>query len=88
MRTTLTLDDAVGRELKAMAGRTNRPFRAVVNETLRAGLEAQASQQDARKPFKVRAMHCGFRTGIDTEKLNQLVDDLSLSDQLPGQGAE
>ena len=38
MRTTLTLDDDVAAKLKAEARRAGRPFREIVNETLRRGL--------------------------------------------------
>jgi hypothetical protein len=40
MRTTLTLDDDVHRELETACRRDKRTFRAVVNEALRAGLLA------------------------------------------------
>jgi hypothetical protein len=38
MRTTLTLDDPLAKELKKLALETGQPFKKVVNETLRAGL--------------------------------------------------
>jgi hypothetical protein len=44
MRTTLTLDDALAAELKEMAHRSGLPFKRVVNQMLRAGIDA------ARRP--------------------------------------
>jgi hypothetical protein len=38
---TLTLDERIARDLKEIAHRFGKPFRQVVNETLRAGLRAQ-----------------------------------------------
>ncbi|TVS02441.1 MAG: DUF2191 domain-containing protein [Cyanobium sp. PLM2.Bin73] len=39
MRTTLTIDDALLRQLRQKALDTGKPFKQVVNDTLRAGLE-------------------------------------------------
>ena len=43
MRTTLTLDDDVAAKLKAESRRAGRPFKEIVNETLRSGLATDAS---------------------------------------------
>lgn len=40
MRTTLTLDDDLAMMLKQKAEETGRPFRAVVNDAIRHGLDA------------------------------------------------
>ena len=40
MRTTLTIDDDVLDRARAVAERLDTPFRQVVNEALRAGLNA------------------------------------------------
>jgi len=40
MRTTVTLDDALHRELKRRARESGLPFKEVVDRTLRAGLSA------------------------------------------------
>lgn len=50
MRTTLTLDDRIAKALKALAHRTGKPFKQVVNETLQKGLAAG----EARKPRPYR----------------------------------
>ena len=39
MRTTLTLDDDVADALKALAHERHQPFKRVVNEAIRSGLE-------------------------------------------------
>jgi hypothetical protein len=59
MRTTLTLDDDVA----ARVGREHRkrkvPFKRVVNDLLRAGLDATQAGRPAPKPFETRAVHLG-----------------------------
>jgi plasmid stability protein len=57
MRTTLTLDDDVAVKLRAAA--KNRPFRAVVNDALRAGLAAMEKRVSPRKPYRTRGFDLG-----------------------------
>jgi hypothetical protein len=78
MRTTLTLDDDLAVELQENARRSGRPFKEVVNETLRHGLTAGASPARRVPKFRVRPKACGFRAGVDLTKLNQLVDELEI----------
>lgn len=75
MRTTLTLDEDVAAKLKAEARRVGRPFRAIVNETLRRGL---ASRQGAtpRKPFKVKARDLGLKPGLSLDNVAELLDQV------------
>jgi hypothetical protein len=47
MRTTLTLDDDVGAALERLCDKQKRPFRTVVNDTLRAGI-AVVTQKRSR----------------------------------------
>ena len=85
MRTTLTLDPDIERRLKDIAHRTRTSFREVVNAVLRAGLEKGSRQAMERTPFHVQARHCGFRPGVDLQRLNQLTDDLE-ADRVLGKG--
>jgi hypothetical protein len=71
MRTTLTIDDDLARELQATATRSGKSFKDVVNDALRMGLGSP-------KPFRVHPKACGFRVAIDITKLNQVVDDLEI----------
>ncbi len=57
MRTTLTLDDDVAAKLRAAS--KDRPFRAVVNEALRAGLTALERKAPARRTFRTRGFDLG-----------------------------
>ena len=47
MRTTLTLEDDVAQALRQRAKETNRSFKAVVNEVMRAGLAAEEMSRSA-----------------------------------------
>ena len=68
MRTTITLDDRLGRALKNLAHRTGKPFKQVVNETLRAGLEAREAPPSAR-PYKLKPVSLGGALGgVDLTK--------------------
>ena len=80
MRTTLTLEDDLARLLKKLARRTDRSFKEVVNEAIRKGLSLGDRPTGGQERFVVRPRACGFRTGIDATKLNQLYDDLEMED--------
>lgn len=74
MRTTLTLDDDVGIELKRLARKTGRPFKELVNATLRAGLRAQAAPP---RPYRlVAASLGGVMPGVDLDRALRLADSL------------
>ncbi|MEK6372865.1 MAG: antitoxin [Acidobacteriota bacterium] len=78
MRTTLTLDDDLEKELRDSARREGRSFKEIVNETLRRGLTAGAPPGRRARRFRVHPKACGFRAGIDLTKLNQLLDELEI----------
>lgn len=71
MRTTLTLDDENADRLKEMSARTRRPFKQVVNDVLRRGLDS-LSVEESQAPYKVKARPMRLRSGIDPMKLAQL----------------
>jgi hypothetical protein len=80
MRTTLTLEDDIAKELQETARRSGASFKDVVNETLRRGLR-RGEKPRARLPrFEVKATACGFRSGIDVRHLNRLSDELEMED--------
>ena len=76
MRTTLTLDDDVAAKLTAEARRTGRPFRDVVNETLRSGLASKrvtAQRQDFRA--KIRDLG-NLKPGLSLDNVGELIEQL------------
>ncbi|HYQ83677.1 MAG TPA: CopG family transcriptional regulator [Rubrobacter sp.] len=79
MRTTLTLDEDVARELQELSRRSGESFKEVVNEVLRRGLHGEKPAAQLPR-FKVMPKACGFRTGVDLLRLNQLSDELEIED--------
>lgn len=80
MRTTLTVDDDLAFQLKTDARRRGESFKAIVNDALRRGLLQAGKPQSPLPRFAVQPKACGFRSGIDLRKLNQLVDGLEAED--------
>ena len=76
MRTTLTLDDDVAAKLKAESRRAGRPFRDVVNETLRRGL-ASRRVTSQRQPFRVETRDLGeVKPGLTLDNVAELIEQV------------
>jgi hypothetical protein len=76
MRTTLTLDDDVVAKLKAEVRRAGRPFREVVNETLRRGLASHRATA-ARQPFRIVPRDLGnLRPGLSLDDVAGLLEQV------------
>ncbi|MEA2238114.1 MAG: hypothetical protein QOC81_2838 [Thermoanaerobaculia bacterium] len=74
MRTTLTLDDQLARDLKEIAHRTGRSFKDVVNETLRGGLQ---KKQHRAKPYRLKTVSLGgVLGGWNLDKALSIADAL------------
>jgi hypothetical protein len=74
MRTTLTLDPDVAERLRQETASGRRSFKAVVNERLRIGLGIVPKR--SRRKFRVEPHRSAYQPGVDSAKLNQLVDEL------------
>jgi len=71
MRTTLTLDEDVAAKLRA---ESRRPFREIVNETLRRGL-ASRRVAGQRQSFKITARDLGdLKPGLSLDNVAELVE--------------
>ena len=76
VRTTLTIDDRIARALKAIAHRSGRSFKEVVDEVLKAGLAARDTPPTTR-PYRLKPASLGsLRPGIDLDKALQVADAL------------
>ena len=74
MRTILTLDEDVAAKLKTESQRAGRPFREVVNEMLRRGLESRRAT-DQRRDFKVTARDLGnLKPGLSLDNIAELIE--------------
>jgi plasmid stability protein len=75
VRTTLTLDDDVAAKLKAVARRSGRAFRDVVNETLRRGLHAERPAPRERFRVETRSLG-GLRPGLRIDSIGDLLEHI------------
>jgi plasmid stability protein len=76
MRTTLTIEDDLAHALKERAFRTGMSFKAVVNEALRAGLDAAEAPPNPKR-YRLRPVSLGgVRPGVDLDKALRLAETL------------
>jgi hypothetical protein len=73
MRTTLTLDPDVARRAKAATARSGKPFKQVINEALRAGLDALEQRPKKAKPYRMKPHKLGLREGLSYDNISELI---------------
>lgn len=67
MRTTLTIDDQLSAALREAAHRSGKPFKQVVNEALRKGLNV--FEHPPAQPYRMKPVSLGkVRPGINLDK--------------------
>ena len=74
MRTTLTLDEDLAVRLKDLSRQRGVPFKQIVNETLRCGLEIRRAKGAGR--FRVATRDLGLRPGISLDNIAELVEQV------------
>jgi hypothetical protein len=72
MRTTLNIDDDVLERARAVAAKLRTPFKTVVNEALRAGLD-QVEQPANQRPYKTRPHAMGLYEGRNLDNIQELL---------------
>jgi hypothetical protein len=83
MRTTLTIEPELAERIKQEAALGKRPFKAVVNDALRKGLGLEPIKR--AKPYRIKPHSSAFVGGVDSGRLNQLVDELEAGEFLSKQ---
>ncbi len=73
MRTTLTLDDDVAKRLRERARERGLPFKRVVNDALRIGLQGGPRR---RSRYRVPELELRARPGVELDKALQLAGEL------------
>jgi hypothetical protein len=79
MRTTLSIDDDVMERARAIAAKLRTPFRAVINEALRAGLD-QVEQPTKQRPYKTKPHAMGLRSGRNIDNIQELLAQIEGED--------
>ena len=72
MRTTLSIDDDVIERARAVASKLNTPFKTIVNEALRAGLD-QVEQPAKQQRYKTIPHKMGLRQGRNLDNIQELL---------------
>lgn len=79
MRTTITLDDDLLDRARESARKLQKPFRAIVNEALRAGLE-RIGDVSGRRPYRTVPHDMGLREGLSLDNVQELLSQLEGDD--------
>ena len=76
MRTTLTIDDDIARQIRKVVAKSGKSFKTVVNDALRVGM-ANDRIADAVTPYRLNPVSMGDVVGpYDLNKALQLADRL------------
>jgi hypothetical protein len=79
MRTTLSIDDDVLERARAIAANLRRPFRTIINEALRAGLD-KVEQPAKQRPYKTQPHAMGLRSGRNMDNIQELLAQIERED--------
>lgn len=72
MRTTLPIDDDVIERVRALAAKLRIPFKTVVNEALRAGLD-KVELPATKRLYKTTPHPMGLRQGFNLDNIQELL---------------
>lgn len=72
MRTTISIDDDVMEKARAIAAKLHKPFRVIVNEALRAGLD-QVARPAKQRAYKTEPHAMGLRPGLNLDNIQELL---------------
>lgn len=72
MRTTINIDDDVLSRAKALADGRKEPFRYIINEALRAGLD-RVEEPAPKKAYTTRSHKMGAKEGRNLDNIQELL---------------
>lgn len=75
MRTTLTIDDNLIRELRQKANETGSSFKEIVNKVLRSGLK-EMDKPKPSKSYKCKTNSLGYPPKADLDRALDLAEHL------------
>ena len=79
MRTTLSIDDDVLERARAAADKFGTPFKTIVNEALRAGLD-QVEKPAKQRRYKTKPHEMGLRHGHNLDNIQELLAQIEGED--------
>ena len=79
MRTTLSIDDDVLERARSVAAGLNKPFKTVVNEALRAGLD-KVEQPAKQRRYRTKPRKMGLREGRNLDNIRELLAQIEGED--------
>jgi len=79
MRTTLSIDDDVLERARAVSSKLSTPFKTIVNEALRAGLD-QVEQPAKQRRYKTKPHKMGLRQGRNIDNIQELLAQIEGED--------
>ena len=75
MRTTLTLDEDVAQRTKELAVKLKKPFKVVLNEALRKGLD-QVEKPQKHRDYRTVPHELGLREGLSIDNIQDLLSQV------------
>lgn len=79
MRTTLTIENDVLERARAISAKLGTPFKTVINEALRAGLD-QVEKPARRRPYKTTPRAMGLKAGRNLDNIQELLAQIEGED--------
>lgn len=72
MRTTLTLDHDIAAKARRAMSLTGLPFKAVINQALRVGMESVLNPRPSRV-YRTEPRPMGLRAGLSYDNISELL---------------
>ncbi len=72
MRTTLTIDPDIAVKAKKAVQMTGMPFKTLINQALRIGIDAVMSPKKSR-PYRTKGRAMGLRKGLSYDNIHDLL---------------
>ncbi len=79
MRTTLSIDDDVMERARVIAAKLSTPFKTIVNEALRVGLD-QVEQPAKQRRYTTKPHKMGLRQGRNIDNIQELLTQIEGED--------
>ena len=78
----MTIDDDLAGLLRQRSKQLGKPFKQLVNNALRAGLNLEEKPSISRPRIVVKTKALGIKPGYDPDRMNQLADELEVEEYL------